>query len=151
VCAVADPTASLSFPLDVDDDWPPVAVESLPFAVTSRGYRALVAPLFVRDLSVGDVIAAEFDGEGRVRSWHHLERSRHTTVWLLRTDSRTATIPSVLEALRTIGCATVTLQRFGCHAIDVPPTLPIQRVDALLEGLDESAVAVAFPSMRHPE
>ena len=47
---------SLSFPLDVEDDWPPVAIESLPFEAEDRGLRLLAPPLFVNGLSVGDVI-----------------------------------------------------------------------------------------------
>lgn len=57
-------TVELKFPLDVEDDWPPVAVEGLPFDVALGGYVATVPPLFVKDLSVGDVIAVEIGDDG---------------------------------------------------------------------------------------
>ena len=62
-------TTQLTFTLEIDDDWPPVAVECLPFERVANGYRALSVPLFVKDLSVGDVIAPEFNDHGEVVSW----------------------------------------------------------------------------------
>jgi hypothetical protein len=39
----------------------------------------------------------------------------------------------------------------GAYAVDVPESVPITTVDAALAHLDPDSVAVAFPSMRHPE
>lgn len=50
-------TVHLGFALEIDDGWPPVAVESLPLRVTREGHVVEAPPLFVKDLSVGDVIA----------------------------------------------------------------------------------------------
>jgi hypothetical protein len=142
-------TVSLSFALDVQDGWPPAGVECLPFQVTAEGYVAMDAPLFVKDLSVGDVIAVERDGvNGLVFSWRHVRKSGHTTIWLLRMKA-SETIEPVLMALRELGCNTGALGTAGAYTIDVPPTLSIAAVDAALEQLDSDAVAVAFPSLRH--
>jgi hypothetical protein len=140
----------LVFPLEVDDGWPPAAVESLPFQKTPDGLLALVAPLFVKDLSVGDLIEAELGPERQVESWRHLARSGHTTIWLLR-QARTGSIGPVLARLRQLGCATVSLEDAGAYSVDVPESVPIATVDAVLEELDSDAVAVAFPSLRHPD
>jgi hypothetical protein len=137
--------------LDVEDGWPPVAVESLPFQVAPDGYVALVSPLFVRDLSVGDVIDATLDAGGkRVESWHHVVRSGRSTIWLLRLD-RSNTIDAVLTRLRGLGCNTVTFEQAGTYSVDVPESVPMKTVDAALAHLDADSVAVAFPAMRHPE
>lgn len=141
---------SLVFPLEVSDGWPPVGSESLPVEVCSEGYRALASPLFIKDLSVNDVIAAELAADDTVRSWHHVHRSDHTTVWLLRLrrDNR---IEEALEQLRALGCNTTGLSQAGCYSIDVPGEVDIADVDDALSILDEESVGVAFPSMRHDE
>jgi hypothetical protein len=141
---------SLVFTLEVEDDWPPFAVESLPFDETPSGYRALVAPLFVKDLSVGDVIEADVGPDRDVRSWKHVTRSAHTTIWLLRMEA-TTTIAPILDRLQELGCSTVRLEQAGAYAVDVPESVSMDDVDALLEELDSDVVAAAFPSMRHPE
>ncbi len=140
----------LVFPLEIHDGWPPAAVESLPFQKTPAGLQALVAPLFVKDLSVGDVIEADMGPDRQVESWRHIARSGHTTIWLLR-QAQTDSIAPVLASLRQLGCTTVTLEEAGAYSVDVPESVPIQTVDAVLEQLDSDAVAVAFPSMRHPD
>lgn len=142
---------SLELPLEVEDGWPPVALECLPFRVVPEGHLALVPPLFVKDLSVGDVIHVTREaGDGRVLSWRHVARSGSSTVWLLRMR-RSETIDAVLTELRDVRCNTVRLDDVGAYAIEVPPEVPIAIVDAILAHLDSDAVAVAFPSMRHDE
>lgn len=141
---------SLNFPLSVEDDWPPVATESLPFYVVEGGYECRVAPLFVKDLSVGDVISAELGCDQEVLSWRHVYRSLHSTVWLLRLK-RPNTIDAVLAELRRLGCGTVGLDEAGCYAVDVPESIAMETVDKALENLDAGSVATAFPSMRHPD
>jgi len=142
--------ASLTFSLQAEDGWPPVASESLPFEETSDGYVTLSPPLFVKDLSVGDVIAAQVSPSGRVESWRHVRRSARTTIWLLRLRA-TDQIDITLSALRGIGCNTTRLDSCGSSAIDIPEDVPIWKVDEILARLDADNVAVAFPSMRHAE
>ena len=140
----------LNFALDVDDDWPPVRLECLSFERVSNGYRARSVPLFVKNLSVDDVIAPEIDANGHVTSWTHVLRSEHTTVWRLRLRE-TDQIDRVLSDLRKLGCSTCSLDSFGCHAIDVPVAVSIGDLDKCLGALDPVSVAVAFPSFRHPK
>lgn len=144
-------TVCLVFPLDVEDGWPPVATESLPFHKVVDGYVAMVPPLFVKNLSVDDIIDLQVEhGSGLVRSWHHVKKSGRTTVWLLRLR-RTNTIDTVLAELRRLRCNTSGLDDAGAYAVDVPESVPISSVDAALAHLDSDCVATAFPSMRHQE
>jgi hypothetical protein len=69
------PPVSLSFPLQVEDGGPPVATECLPFDQTEDGVCALVPPLFVKDISVGDILSVEKVEEHLVKSWQHVRRS----------------------------------------------------------------------------
>lgn len=146
-------TVSLGFVLEIEDGWPPVAVESLPFAtgLVVEEYRLTKPPLFVKDLSVDDLIAVnEFDLEGNVVSWRHIVRSQRTTIWLLRLR-QTEDIKRALSELRELGCNTVGLDSVGCYSIDVPENLGIEKIDAVLSSIDAERVAIAYPSMRHPE
>jgi hypothetical protein len=140
----------LLFPLDAEDGWPPVSIEALPVKERDHGFAILSAPLFITNISVDDVIAPICDDEGIVRRWSHIERSNHSTIWLLRLR-QTNEIENCLTNLRALGCDTVGLTDIGCYAVDVPSGVPISEVDRFLNNLDEDHVAVAFPSMRHPE
>lgn len=142
---------SLSFALDVEDGWPPVAIESLPFVkLEGCTYQLTTAPLFVKDLSVDDVIAIQSpDQNGNVNSWRHIKRSRRTTVWLLRLH-KTDEIPDALSALRDLGCNTIGIESFGTYAVDVPEMVELSAVESILSNLDDR-VAIAVPSLRHAE
>lgn len=118
---------------------------------SAEGYVALASPLFVRNLSVADVIEATLEAGGdRVESWRHVTRSGHTTIWLLRLQ-RSDTIDAGSAQFHGVGCNTVTFEQVGTYSVDVPESVPIETVDAALAHLDADSVAVTFPSMRHPE
>lgn len=139
---------SLRFILDVEDEWPPVGTESLPFRKTGSGYEALLPPLFVSGLSVGDVIEISRDEAGFVSHWHHLRKSKRSVVWILRTGLN-GRIDATLDEIRTMGCNTVGHKKLGCYAIDVPEDINMDLIEGSLSCLDSSAYAVAFPSLRH--
>lgn len=142
---------SLTFALDVEDDWPPVASECLPFARVDDGYRLLVAPLFVKDLSVGDVLACTFVGETHeVQSWRHVAKSDRSTYWLLGHVDNEA-LPDGLARLRALGCNTASGEQLGVHSVDVPADIDIEAVDEILDELEEAGVPVACPSDRDPD
>lgn len=139
---------SLNFPLQVEDGWPPVPVECLPCRRTDTGFEILAAPLFVHGISVGDVIAVRSGSDGSIEAWRHVHKSKRTTVWLLQV-AVAPVIDGALARLRTLGCNSVGLQSWGCFAVDVPESVSLGDVDAILAELDEGSVAVAFPSLRH--
>ena len=143
-------TISLQFPLVVEDGWPPVSSESLPFEERANGYESTIPPLFVSDLSVGDMITISLDESGFISSWSHNFKSSRSVVWLLRLSS-TGSINIALDKLRVLGCNTVGSDALGCYSVDVPAHISIGSVDSILEKLNPDEVAVAFPSMRHPD
>lgn len=138
----------LRFDLQVEDGWPPVATEVLQCRPVGSGYEVVSIPLFVKDLSVGDVISAQINTNGLVQSWRHTSKSEHSTIWVLRTQSG-APIEDVLGRLRAIGCNTVGANSIGMYAVDVPPEVDIEGVDKVLESLDGDEAGVAYPSFRH--
>ena len=143
----AEITTSLQFPLEVEDGWPPVGSEALPFLKSTVGYKALVAPLFVKNLSVGDIINAKLDRDGNVSEWKHINMSHRSVIWALRTDDGD-NIEEILGKLRLLGCNTTGVDAFGIYSIDIPEDLDIAAVDAIISELNNSAT-VAFPSWRH--
>lgn len=141
----------LTFLLDVDDGWPPVGAENIPVRPVNDEFEVLHPPLFVKGLSVGDVIQVSGNEAGEVSSWNHRSRSGHSTIWILRLKA-TQEIENLLANLRAMGCLTVGgNMKIGAYSIDVPPTLQLEKVDVVLSGLDTESIAVAYPSLRHPE
>ena len=140
----------LKFQLAVDDGWPPVTAEALWCMLTPTGYLVESIPLFVKDLSVGDVIDAAPDAEGRVWEWEQVDESNRSTIWLARlSGAGNDAILAVLDELHALNCTWASAGQLGCYALDVPPECPLGEVDALLARLDPAAVAVAYPSLRH--
>ena len=138
----------LTFELNVVDDWPPVASESLPFAEKENGFQLLTAPLFVKDLSAQDVLQIEFDVKGVVNTWSHVIRSSRTTIWVLRIDEPSGIEP-VLHNLRQLGCNTGRLPSAGIYAVDVPETVALEWVEREFRKLMPGSVAIRYPSLRH--
>lgn len=147
---LASTTIELPIILNIEDDWPPVAIEYLPCTPVAEGYLVEMPPLFVKGLSVNDVISVSHDSDGNVESWVHVRKSNRTTIWLLRI-AKSDDIGPILKELRLLNCNTVQLQQFGCYSVDVPEDCAIQDVDACLARLDQSSVAVAYPSFRHKD
>lgn len=139
---------NLLFDLKVEDDWPPVAVEGLPCTEIPGGYRVETAPLFVKNLSAGDEISVSRSPAGHVCEWSHLRKSDRTTIWLLRI-AKPGDVGTALDELRRMNCNTAQLPEYGSYAIDVPGTCSISDVDAVLARLDQSQIAIAYPSFRH--
>lgn len=140
----------LHFQLEIEDKWPPVSVEGLPCTPLEDGFRVEAPPLFIKNLSVGDIISVSQGTEGNILSWSHLTKSGRTTIWLLRI-AKSVNMEVILQQLRSLGCNTVQLPQYGCYSVDVPAECAIQDVDACLTQLDQSCVAIAYPSFRHAE
>ena len=78
----------LHYNLNVIEDWPPVSIESILCTKILEGYRLESPPLFVKGLSVGDIISVELDSVNNIKSWKILAHSSRTTIWILRTGAK---------------------------------------------------------------
>lgn len=137
----------LLFVLDVDDGWPPVAKECLLCTVFESGYRVDVAPLFIKDLSVGDVISVERNEEDDVVAWSHVEKSKHSTVWIMAHGDYS--IDDAIECLKNLKCNVEELEQYRYFAVDVPEECTSEELDACLDALDSEKASTVFPSFRH--
>lgn len=142
-------STALPIALEVEDGWPPVAVEHLPVSREGEYYRVLSPPLWVKNVSVGDLIAVSEWWEQIAHGWSVVERSRRSTLWLHRCSTPNQ-IDEVLKRARALGCNTVSSTELGRHSIDVPQETDLESVEAFLHSLPEEEVALAYPSLRHP-
>ncbi len=145
----AEPKDSLTFKLDVVDQWPPVAVACIPVTATGDQYEVGAAPLFVKGLSVGDVIVVDELHDGQVMRWHHLRISGNSTVWLLRQSEGGK--PELLASLRELGCHTTWSGQCGVASVQVPAQVAASELDRRLLVIEQAGFAVAYPSWRHEE
>ena len=139
----------LMFVLDVEEGWPPVAKECMVSTACKGGYRIDVPPLFVKNLSRGDVIAVDRNENGEVVAWTHVERSRHSTVWIMVHGDHS--ISDVIERLKQLKCNVAELEQYHYFSIDVPAECTVEQLDSCLDVLSEDVASVAFPSFRHGE
>ena len=138
----------LTFTLDANDGWPPVAREGFECRKRDDGvYEVLAPPLFVPNLSVGDVISVEVDEEGYVRGWLHVAKSANSTVWLMELEAETVT--PLLECLKSLRCEIVSFTEFHYYSVNIPADCSEDALDCCLGLVDDTQVAKAFPSFRH--
>jgi hypothetical protein len=144
----------LLFQLPQDDDgWPPVPVEGLWCEPLNGDYRLQTCPLFVKRLSVGDVIAVEMNENGDVQDFTVIEPSNNTTVWVMFWNG--SILEGVLDQLRSIECDTTgPLQGWETPlcSVNVAAHIDMSKVDAILRPFERAEqIAVAYPSYRHPD
>lgn len=144
---MVDAVYSLTFRLEVNDGWPPVAAEGLPCEKDKEKYRVLSPPLFIKGLSVGDVIEITETDHDQVYAWKHIVKSGRSTVWVMLLGS--SNIEDCISQLKEMGC---NVERFLDHrllSIDIPEAVRREAVDLCLSSLNPEEVAVAYPSWRH--
>ena len=145
---MTEQTEQIGFSLEVDDEgWPPIGWEWLHATKTDVGLKIESLPLFVKDISVFDVIRVELNDERIVTRWSHVGKSKRSVVWIMTYGNYDADF--ALQALRELGCNTESLKSFKYYAVDVPAEIHFDGVDHVLESLDKNMSAVAFPSFRH--
>lgn len=142
---------ALIFPIRRKNDWPPAPIgsECIPCTVEGDNYRVLVAPLFIKNLSVGDLIRIEAGKIENVKKWKHVEKSRNSVIWIMsRMPTNAALFKSVLDKLKSLNCFISSLEHLGHYSICVPGECKIAKVDWQLDKLGES-VFICWPSFRH--
>jgi hypothetical protein len=148
--SVSGSKTELAFTLSPVDGWPPVSIENLPSINMGDYFQIDSPPLFIKDLSVGDLISVRYDNSGHVYSWKHVQKSERSLLWVLRI-SQGADIELILGRLRSLGCNTVFLRQYGIGSVDVPSDVSIGLVDELIEKIDGNSFAITFSSFRHKD
>jgi hypothetical protein len=95
------------------------------------GYEIDNIPFYVKELALGDVVAARQDESGLLWFSELVRPSGHSTIQLW--FSREEEVESVREALNQMGCASEVSDLPRLVAVDVPPDVPYEKVKAFLE------------------
>ncbi|MHB1058722.1 MAG: DUF4265 domain-containing protein [Rhodanobacter sp.] len=139
----------LTFVLEVEEGWPPVATESLICSVSETNFQVEVPPFFIKDMSVGDVIRVDRNEKGEVVSWSHVVKSPNSTMWIMMIGEHS--IEDSIECFKGLKCNVERLIEFNYFSIDIPVECPIRKLDRCLDALDVENVSIVFPSFRHIE
>jgi len=138
----------VSFALDVEDGWPPVAVEHVWCERHDDLYKLVNAPFFIQGLAYGDKFTAVPDSvNGCVFEFTVVEPSGHSLVWVL--DTETHAFGPVKHEVLKLGCRVEGFPVFGLHSIDVPLSVDVTMLNDSVASLEARGFSLAFPVWRH--
>jgi hypothetical protein len=96
-----------------------------------EGYEIDNIPFYVKELALGDVVAARPDASGVLWYSELIQPGGHSTIHLW--FSREEDVEPERETLRQMGCASEVSDLPRLVAVDVPPDAPYEKVRAFLE------------------
>jgi len=120
------------FPIEKDADGYPESKswEGMLSRVTSRGFLLESVPFYLKNVSRGDVVAAE-EGDF-LRFSHVVERGGHNTYRLLMDEASESEVESARYELNSKGLKVEKNEAGILLAVDVPPSVAQQDIDAYL-------------------
>lgn len=138
----------ISFALDNEDGWPPVAVEHMWCEKSDSVYELKNAPFFLHGLAVGDRFTGEPDSvNGCIFEFEVVATSGHSLVWVI--DKAELRLDPYKPELLALGCGIEGFPTFDLHAIDIPASANPGLVCTLLDKLEDLGLSLAFPVWRH--
>ena len=138
----------LSFALNIEDDWPPVANENVWCDRAGDVYELLNAPFFIAGLAYRDKFTAKPDAvNGCIFEFQVTEASGHSLVWLIDNDD--LDFKEAKQKLIDLGCSIEGFPTFRLHAIDVPAEVDCAAISATVDHLEKRGFDLAFPVWRH--
>lgn len=140
----------IHFNLDIEDEWPPVGQEGLVFIKKGDLYVLYKPPLFVKNLSIGDLLEIDIGEFNFAENYQVIEKSGNSTVWLARIADCNS-LKDIFDDLKQLHCHVVELPQLGCYSIAVPFNTKISDIDKCLSQLNPNQIAIAYPSFRHNE
>lgn len=138
----------VAFALEIEDGWPPAAVEHVWCEKTDSIYQLKNAPFFIRGLALGDKFSAEPDAvNGCIFAFTVKEPSGHSLVWII--EQNALELEMVDQELLLLGCSIEGFPAYKLHAVDVPASVEHEAVNAVMDKLESLGFAMAFPVWRH--
>ncbi len=127
------------FPLDVDEGWPPVAVEAV-WAIDNGDGTARLdnVPFFAIGVAYQDLVAVAEDDAGCHQFAGVQAGSGHSTVRVIAAEA--AALPGFIEKLVTLGCAFERSYIAALAAFDVPPHVDYAAIRAWLDEQEAAGV-----------
>ncbi|MCY1079789.1 DUF4265 domain-containing protein [Archangium lansingense] len=102
------------------------------------GYEIDNIPFYVKELALGDVVAAQSDKGGAPWYSELVRPSGHSTIHLW--FSHEEDVESVRGTLRQMGCASEVSNLPRLVAVDVPPEVSYDKVKAFLEQGEQTGL-----------
>ncbi|MCV2357318.1 DUF4265 domain-containing protein [Paucibacter sp. B2R-40] len=138
----------LRFALDIEDDWPPVATESVWCQRDGDVFELQNAPFFISGLAWGDKFTATPDPvNGCVFDFNLVETSGHSLAWVLKNDG--SDFLRSRAKLLELGCRVEGFAAYNLWSVDIPPTAAPNEVETQLDHLETQGFAVAVPVWRY--
>jgi uncharacterized protein DUF4265 len=123
-----------------EDGYPPDRWERMWAFKTEPGrYTIDNIPFFVRGISSGDVVSAEWDGD-RLMFKELVRPSLNSVFRLIIYDA--GAVQSVRDRFRAIGCASELSHLPKLIAVEVPGTINFETVAKLLEGASKKVAGI---------
>lgn len=129
-----DELVEVWFPIEKDTDGYPESKswEGMLSRVVTRGFLLESVPFYLKNVSKGDVVAAE-EGDF-LRFSHVVERGGHNTYRLLMDEACKSEVKRARSELESMGLTVEENEAGILLAVDVPPSVGQQKVDAYLIG-----------------
>ena len=138
----------MSFALDVEDDWPPVAVEHVWCDKDGSVYELKNSPFFIRGLAFGDRFSAIPDSVNGCIFEFTLEKSSgHSLVWVVENEGTQLKLYE--SELLQLGCSIERFPSIQLYAVDVPSEVEHGAVNEIMDKLEGLGFGLAFPVWRH--
>lgn len=126
----------MAFDLEVEENWPPVAVETLWVeCVHGVGFRVDSIPFFVQGIAIDDFVEGRAGGAGEPDSLLHFSRKvswgGHSTIQVIM--DRDEVTSAVKAELAEAGCRTEGSPWHSLFGVDIPESGLISVVHGLLD------------------
>jgi hypothetical protein len=129
--AIRDELRRMAFDLEVKDDWPPVAVETLWVRTAGSGrFEIDSIPFLARGVATGDLVAGEGEADSLLRFSGKLESGGHSTIQVIMTADEMG--PVVRDEIVRAGCRTEVSPWPSLFSIDIPSGDLLAEVHRLL-------------------
>lgn len=136
----------IGFPLEVDEeeDWPPFDAEHLWFRKAGDLYELDSVPLFLMDLSLGDLLRIEIDEAGYATQWSVVTRSPNSTVWMFCPGCTTLADELVSRGYEVE-------HHGGIYSVNIRGDSTLRAFHDLVAASADTPQEFAYPSLRHQE
>jgi hypothetical protein len=103
-----------------------------------EGYEIDNIPFYVTELAVGDIVSAEQDTDGVLWYARLTRASGHSTIrlWFASQDD----VQKTRDALTNLGCASEISDLPRLVAVDIPSTVPYDKIKAFLENGEKEGI-----------
>lgn len=115
-------------------------IESVWAVPVAGGYQIDNIPFYAREIALGDVVSAEKDSDGMLCFDSLIQPSGHSTVRLWFAKGREQDVALIRQSLREMGCASELSDLSRLIAVDVPPSVPYEKVRKFLDAGEKAGV-----------